>query len=88
MNRNPAISGSCPNLLEDNTNGQQHAEPLNNKPFISNLFKNHFNIHVDIIISSAEAEDLAGISPFEDMIPRYRQRSLSLDKVRTTTCSV
>ncbi len=87
MNRNPAISGSCPNLLEDNTNGPQHAEKLN-KPFISNLFKNHFNIHVDIVISSAEAEDVAGISSLEDMLPRYRQRSLSLDKVRTTTCSV
>ena len=75
-------------LKSHNYNKMKGNNNNNNKPFISNmLMKNHLlNVHVDIIISSAEAKAVAersSVQPLSDldMLPRYRQRSHSLDKV-------
>ncbi len=100
-----AMSGSCPSLLGDHIDGVSVERNLlnynkqkcnnNNKPFISNMLMNNnlLNVHVDIVVSSAEAaQDIAAgrsslLQPLHrssDMLPRSgRQRSHSLDKVST-----
>ena len=77
------LCGSCPNLVDCESSNERPLDSRqkpSNKTFISNML---LNFHVDIFISSAEAEDIAESSKsLSDMLPRYRQRSQSLDKVR------
>ena len=89
------LSGSCPNLIdrieEEDIDGKRSNVLQNAKlhgqsnVIASALLKPFANIHVDIIISSAEAEDIektSSLDSISDMLPKYRQRSQSLDKVR------
>lgn len=86
---NPALATSCPNLLveggQDNTvnNPSPNQTAAKRLPFISNMLGTQFGVTMDIVISSAEAEDIEedSTSFSSNMLPRSRQRSQSLDRV-------